>query len=174
MTLPSADNAVAGAVSRRGLLGAGTATVVAPLLGAGAGRPATAGAPSVVPRGRRPDRHNLLFVFTDQERHMSIWPAGFTLPGRARLQRSGTAFGKHYTSATVCASSRTVLMTGLQTPDNGMLDEIGDAVPNPTATRRGPSRAFPCAGTTRRRHSPSASAKAHSRDCSPHGRSRWW
>ncbi len=108
------------AISRRGFLGAGAATVVAPLW-AGA-QPAAVGAPAVRPLGRRPGRHNLLFVFTDQERYMTAWPAGFALPGHARLQRSGTAFHNHYTAATMCTSSRAVLMTGLQTPDNGMFD----------------------------------------------------
>jgi arylsulfatase A-like enzyme len=113
-------------LSRRGFLGAGAASVAAPLLAAAAGQPAPAAAATAAPAarvsGRRPDRPNLLFVFTDQERHMAQWPRGFTLPGHARLQRSGTAFRNHYTAATMCTSSRAVLMTGLQTPDNGMFD----------------------------------------------------
>jgi arylsulfatase A-like enzyme len=120
---PGPDSAAAATVSRRGFLGAGAATMAAPVLAA-AGLPpaAVAAAPAKGPAGRRPDRHNLLFVFTDQERHMTRWPAGFTLPGHARLQRSGTAFNNHYNSSTMCTSSRAVLLTGLQTPDNGMFD----------------------------------------------------
>ncbi len=123
---PHQPDAPSTTLSRRGFLGAGAATVAAPLLAAGAGQPAAAATaaatPAVGSKTRRPDRPNLLFVFSDQERHMTQWPTGFVLPGHARLQRSGTAFHNHYTSATMCTSSRAVLMTGLQTPDNRMFD----------------------------------------------------
>lgn len=116
------DQDTGAAVSRRGFIGTVAAAVVAPWLAAAASPSAAAATPAVGATTRRPDRHNLLFVFTDQERHMTQWPRGFTLPGHARLQRSGTAFRNHYTAATMCTSSRAVLMTGLQTPDNGMFD----------------------------------------------------
>jgi arylsulfatase len=44
------------------------------------------------------------------------------LPGHERLTRTGTTFHQHYTSATMCTSSRAVLLTGLQTADNRMFD----------------------------------------------------
>lgn len=75
---------------------------------------------STVERGR----HNILFVFTDQERRITDWPDGMSLPGRERLQRDGVTFTAHYCPATMCTSSRAVLMTGLQTPDSGMFENV--------------------------------------------------
>lgn len=65
---------------------------------------------------------NLLFIFTDQERYFRSWPAGFSLPGRERMQQTGVAFHNHYCPATMCTSSRSVLVTGLQTADNRMFE----------------------------------------------------
>jgi arylsulfatase len=67
-------------------------------------------------------RHNILFIFTDQERYFRHWPSGYTLPGRERLQQTGVAFHNHYCPATQCTPSRSVLMTGLQTPDTRMFE----------------------------------------------------
>lgn len=65
---------------------------------------------------------NILFIFTDQERYFRSWPNGFSLPGRERIQRAGVSFHNHYCPATMCTSSRSVLMTGLQTADNRMFE----------------------------------------------------
>ena len=65
---------------------------------------------------------NILFIFTDQERHMSAWPAGMSLPAHERLRQDGVTFTNHYTSAMMCTPSRSVMFTGLQTADNGMFD----------------------------------------------------
>jgi len=67
---------------------------------------------------------NILFVFTDQERYRARWPKGFTLPGHERLQRSGVTFTNHQCPATMCTSSRSVMLTGLQTADNGMFENL--------------------------------------------------
>jgi arylsulfatase A-like enzyme len=66
--------------------------------------------------------HNILFIFTDQERYSRQWPSGFTLPARERLQQTGVTFHNHYCPATQCTPSRSVLMTGLQTPDTRMFE----------------------------------------------------
>lgn len=75
-------------------------------------------------RGRRGGRSegplNILFIFTDQERYFHQLPAGLSLPGHERLWRTGTSFQNHYIGAVMCTSSRSILMTGLQTADNGM------------------------------------------------------
>ena len=68
--------------------------------------------------------HNILFVFTDQERYFRQSPAGFTLPGHERLQQTGVTFHNHYCPATMCTPSRSVLMTGLQTADNRMFENV--------------------------------------------------
>ncbi|MCV7019795.1 sulfatase-like hydrolase/transferase [Mycolicibacterium aichiense] len=75
--------------------------------------------PSAPQRGSHP---NIMFVFTDQERYFPSWPAGMSLPARERLAEEGVTFHNHYSSAVMCTSSRAVLLTGLQTPDNGMFE----------------------------------------------------
>lgn len=65
---------------------------------------------------------NIVFVFTDQERYFDTWPEGMSLPGRERLAASGVTFHNHYAPATMCTSSRAVLLTGVQTADNGMFE----------------------------------------------------
>jgi arylsulfatase A-like enzyme len=67
---------------------------------------------------------NILFVFTDQERYQASWPKGLSLPGHERLQKTGVAFTNHQCPATMCTSSRSVMLTGLQTADNGMFENI--------------------------------------------------
>jgi len=77
------------------------------------------------------DGYNILFIFTDQERYFRQWPSGLTLPGHERLQQTGITFHNHYTSAVMCTSSRSVLLTGLSTPVNGMFENTNAVyVPN--------------------------------------------
>ena len=73
-------------------------------------------------RGGNGKGFNILFVFTDQERHMAKWPPGFSLPAHERLQANGVTFAQHYAGAIMCTPSRSVMFTGLQTADNGMFD----------------------------------------------------
>ena len=70
------------------------------------------------------DAYNILFIFTDQERYARPMPPGLSLPGHDRLRRTGTTFTNHYTGAVMCSSSRAILMTGLQTPDNGVFENL--------------------------------------------------
>jgi arylsulfatase len=88
--------------------------------------PAPLPAPAPRPPGaptKRPGL-NILFVFTDQERYQARWPAGLSLPGHERLQKTGVSFVNHQCPATMCTSSRSVIVTGLQTPDNGMFENL--------------------------------------------------
>jgi arylsulfatase len=105
------------------------AAAAGPLLGcasneapsnASSASPASASPQIIRKRGAGP--LNIVFVFGDQERYFAKWPAGLSLPGHERLQRSGVTFENHYTSAIMCTPSRSVLATGLQTPDNRMFD----------------------------------------------------
>jgi arylsulfatase len=66
--------------------------------------------------------HNILFVFTDQERYFPKWPAKLSLPGHERLQGTGVTFHNHYCPAVMCTSSRAVLLTGLTTPNTRMFE----------------------------------------------------
>jgi arylsulfatase len=65
---------------------------------------------------------NILFIFTDQERYSGNWAPGLSLPAHERFQRTGVTFHSHYCPAVMCTSSRAVLLTGLQTPDNRMFE----------------------------------------------------
>lgn len=118
------DN-VSGPLSRRefGVLSA--AALAAPLIGARDGRATSAIAQPPSRRkstGESTKGLNLLFLFGDQERYFPSWPKGLSLPGHDRLQSTGVTFENHYTSAIMCTPSRSVLLTGLQTADNGMFD----------------------------------------------------
>lgn len=84
-------------------------------------------APAPAPKARRGPDHrplNILFIFTDQERYFRQLPPGLSLPGHDRLWRTGTTFTNHYVGAVMCSSSRAVMLTGLQTPDNGMFENV--------------------------------------------------
>lgn len=91
-------------------------------VGAAAAAPLAASAAGPRPRGPAGATPNILFVFTDQQRHVERWPAGFRLPGQERLTREGTTFRNHYCPAVMCTSSRAVMLTGLQTADNRMFE----------------------------------------------------
>ena len=61
-------------------------------------------------------------MFTDQERYRAKLPNGYSLPGHERLHERGVSFHNHHCPATMCTSSRSVMMTGLTTVDNGMFE----------------------------------------------------
>ena len=103
--------------TRRGLM-AGAAGLLALTSGVGASQRARAQTASP----SRPRQPNILFVFSDQERYRAQWPKGLSLPGHEWLSDRGVTFHHHYCPATMCTSSRAVMMTGLTTPDNGMFE----------------------------------------------------
>lgn len=113
-------------VDRRNLLKVAATGVAAATLGAslpaGAETKAQKAAPAVRKSGSGP--LNILFIFTDQERYFRRQPKGLSLPGHDRLARTGVTFHNHYCPAVMCTSSRAVLMTGLQTSDNGMYENV--------------------------------------------------
>jgi arylsulfatase A-like enzyme len=124
MSDPLKDDAVDAALSRRDFLKVAGGVVTAPLIGAGALAPETGlAAPakrrSAAASGKRP---NVLFIFTDQERYPRNWPKNLPLPGHDLLKARGVTFHNHYCPAVMCTSSRAVLLTGLQTPDNRMFE----------------------------------------------------
>jgi arylsulfatase A-like enzyme len=110
--------------SRRSLLKTATAAASMALLSEAPLQVAQAqgnATPSIT-RSRGP--LNILFVFTDQERYRASWPKGLSLPGHERLERTGVTYTNHQCPATMCTSSRSVMLTGLQTPDNGMFENL--------------------------------------------------
>ncbi|WP_295135504.1 sulfatase-like hydrolase/transferase [uncultured Reyranella sp.] len=111
--------------TRRSFLQSSAAAASASLLAAAPIEIAQAQAQGTAPavsRARGP--LNILFVFTDQERFHDRWPKGLSLPGHERLERTGTTFTNHQCPATMCTSSRSVIVTGLQTANNGMFENL--------------------------------------------------
>ncbi|MBX9944966.1 MAG: sulfatase-like hydrolase/transferase [Reyranella sp.] len=106
---------------RRAVLGGLVASAVVPA----ATELAQAQTPSAAPAiGKRESGLNILFVFTDQERYHARWPRGLSLPGHDWLHSRGVTFTNHQCPATMCTSSRAVMLTGLQTADNGMFENL--------------------------------------------------
>ncbi len=124
---PCKKNPASG-LSRRDFLNQSALTVAgvgaASLLGSPSAISAATATPIGNSRGSVPAaaNFNILFIFTDQERYFRSWPSGFALPGRERMQQTGVTFHNHYCPATMCTSSRSVLVTGLQTADNRMFE----------------------------------------------------
>ncbi|HUN67886.1 MAG TPA: sulfatase-like hydrolase/transferase [Burkholderiales bacterium] len=110
---------------RREFLARASGTVAASLAGSlFAGSAIAQAKPAAAPRsaGGAPSRPNIIFVFSDQERYFAKWPSGLALPAHERLQRTGVTFHNHYCPAVMCTSSRSVLLSGLQTVDNRMFE----------------------------------------------------
>lgn len=104
-------NATKGGTTRRSVLA---------MSAAAAAFPSTArSAPAAASKKSAP---NIVFVFTDQERYRLDLPAGLTLPAHETMRQTGVTFHNHYCPATMCTSSRSVLLTGLQTADNKMFE----------------------------------------------------
>ena len=113
-------------VDRRNLLkvaatGVASATIGVPLSAAAETK---ARKPVSAARSSKTGPLNIVFIFTDQERYFRRQPRGLSLPGHDRLARIGVTFHNHYCPAVMCTSSRAVLMTGLQTADNGMYENV--------------------------------------------------
>jgi arylsulfatase len=70
--------------------------------------------------------YNILFILTDQERYFDAaeLPAGYTLPGRERLQQRGVTFNNHQINSAVCTSSRSVIYTGQHIQHTKLFDNL--------------------------------------------------
>jgi arylsulfatase len=109
-------------LSRRDFIAMGSGLVASQVFGASlSAKPAFASKKAKAAK-LRSTRPNVLFVFTDQERFFPRLPVGLKLPGHEKLTRQGVSFNSHYISASMCTSSRSVILTGLQTADNKMFD----------------------------------------------------
>lgn len=136
-----------GGVSRRLFLGMAGVTLAASVLpNAAQATSASASRPKAAATGKRAGSPNVLFIFTDQERFSRTLHEDLALSGHQRLMDSGTTFHNHYSSAVMCTSSRAVLMTGLQTADNGMFENVDMPYVKPLST------ATPTIGHMLRKH----------------------
>jgi len=67
---------------------------------------------------------NILFILTDQERHIDRFPTGYSLPGHERLQERGTTFTNHQITSSVCTPSRSTVYGGQHIQHNGVFDNV--------------------------------------------------
>lgn len=118
------QNDASGTFSRRDFLSMAGSVAAAPLVNLLTSKAAQASDSPKKTQGQSGSKPNILFIFTDQERYITKWPQGFQLPGHEQLMRKGVTFQNHYCPAVMCTSSRAVLLTGLQTPDNGMYENV--------------------------------------------------
>ena len=123
--------------SRRSFLGMAGVTVAASVLPgyAQSSTASTASKPAAAPAiGKAGSSPNILFIFTDQERFSPNLHETLGLSAHQRLMAGGTTFQNHYCPAVMCTSSRAVLLTGLQTADNGMFENVDMPYVKPLAT----------------------------------------
>lgn len=123
-------------VSRRNFLSMAGVTLAASVLpaGASASTPVPAAKMTRSQTGNRGGKPNVLFIFTDQERFSRTLHNDLGLTAHHRLMASGTTFTNHYCPAVMCTSSRAVLLTGLQTSDNGMFENVDMPYVKPLST----------------------------------------
>ena len=70
---------------------------------------------------------NILFLFTDQQRHDTIGALGNDIirtPSLNRLAREGTSFLRCYTPSPVCMSARAALVTGIPSHVSRCVDNM--------------------------------------------------
>ncbi len=130
------DQEPSAGLSRRDFLGMAGVTLAASALptAASASTPAPAAKKPAAQVGKRGGKPNVLFIFTDQERFSRTLHNDLGLTAHQRLMASGTTFTNHYCPAVMCTSSRAVLLTGLQTSDNGMFENVDMPYVKPLST----------------------------------------
>lgn len=130
------DQEPSAGLSRRDFLGMAGVTLAASALptAASASTPAPAAKKPAAQVGKRGGKPNVLFIFTDQERFSRTLHNDLGLTAHLRLMASGTTFTNHYCPAVMCTSSRAVLLTGLQTSDNGMFENVDMPYVKPLST----------------------------------------
>lgn len=78
----------------------------------------------VPPPKTLPQKPNLLFIITDQDRGLMHFPPGWemkNLTAMPRLRRHGLTFTRAYCSTCMCSPSRATLFTGTFPPEHGVI-----------------------------------------------------
>ncbi|MEM7272415.1 MAG: sulfatase-like hydrolase/transferase [Actinomycetota bacterium] len=68
--------------------------------------------------------HNILFILTDQERHLPDYPEAIDRPGLRTLQRMGVTFDNHNICSVACSPSRSNIYTGQHIVHSGVFDNV--------------------------------------------------
>jgi arylsulfatase A-like enzyme len=71
-----------------------------------------------------PDRPNILFIVSDQERQRGWLPPDVELPNRQRLIDSGLEFTNYFTHSSPCSPSRATIFTGQYVPQHGVNENV--------------------------------------------------
>ncbi|MFG1478717.1 sulfatase-like hydrolase/transferase [Xanthobacter sp. V4C-4] len=122
-----ADTEQRGGLSRRDLLGTGTATLLGANLlpGRATAQTATtqaATAPPLQAPAAPPAGYNILFILVDQEHFFPKWP--FPVPARELLKARGITFANHQSASCVCSPARSVIYTGAHIQHSGVFDNL--------------------------------------------------
>jgi choline-sulfatase len=78
----------------------------------------------VPPKSPLPDRPNLLFIITDQDRGLMHFPPGWeeqNLTAMPRLRKHGITFTQAFCSTCMCSPSRATLFTGLYPSEHNVI-----------------------------------------------------
>jgi len=116
----------AGRITRRDLLGAGAAALMAGV------KPNTFAAPAV----NKKQKPNILFIVTDQQGLDTISASGCkyaNTPNMDRLVRAGVSFSESYCTNPLCSPSRSSLFTGRMPSETGVITNnvgIPASIPN--------------------------------------------
>ncbi len=81
-----------------------------------------------------PDKPNLLFILTDQERHTQYFPDGWeetNLPNLTRLKNNGLTFNNAFCNSCMCSPSRSTFLTGLYPAQHLVTDTLPEAEGEP-------------------------------------------
>lgn len=116
-------------------------------------RAQTNSGPEAVP-GPKP---NILFILVDELRYPTVFPDGIRTPGEFlarfmpnvhKLWRRGVKFGGYHTAANACTPSRGVMITGLYSQQNWLLNTILSTPYPPAPPQKQPvlNPAFPTFG----------------------------
>ena len=98
---------------------------------------------------------NILFIFCDELRYPSVFPAGINsvdgflqkfMPNVHKLWLQGVKFANHFTAATACTPSRGVLLTGLYSQQSWLLQTIKDTPGTDAANNPVLNTAYPTYG----------------------------
>ncbi len=121
-------------ITRKELLGTGTAAAAAALLARGGGSGIERALGAAGGGGRDVAGMNMILFLTDQERAIQHFPPNWqrrNLPGMTRLLRHGVSFERAFTNACMCSPARSTLMSGYFPAQHGVKYTLEADMPKP-------------------------------------------
>jgi len=102
---------------------------------------------------------NILFIFTDQQRHDSIAALGNPIirtPALDRLCNEGTAFTRAYSPCPVCVPARYAMHSGLPPHSTGIVDNMAAPAEHTSFMERLQAQGYQCHGAGKMHFTPDA------------------